>query len=129
MPELICLQQLGSGYIFGLKNTNLSSFQRLIGVQGEDSYQKCGKASYRGVWHKMNRPRRRSLPSWTSWLMTCASKPCSWTVPIPVNKDRRLTSYPRKAKSCTEINSGIRRPPFTLKKQLPFVQEKDRIVE
>jgi hypothetical protein len=35
------MQQLVSGYIFGLKNTNFNSFQRLIGVQDADS---CGKS-------------------------------------------------------------------------------------
>jgi hypothetical protein len=82
-------------------------FQLLIGVQDEDSYQKSGRALLRGVWHKTNRPRRRSLPSWSVWLMTFASKPWSWTVKPYRAQRRRLTGRPRKAKSCTEIKSGV----------------------
>ena len=50
---------------------------------GRVANKKSGRALLRGGWHKENRPRRRSLPSWSVWLMTCASKPCSWTGETP----------------------------------------------
>ncbi|MEL3974780.1 hypothetical protein AAEO50_21365, partial [Rossellomorea oryzaecorticis] len=42
--------------------------------------------------HKTNRTGRRSLPSWPVWLMTCASKPCSWTI-----EERRRLAQLRQA--------------------------------
>ncbi|WP_171910738.1 hypothetical protein [Rossellomorea aquimaris] len=33
----------------------------LIVVEDEDSYQKSGRALKRGVWHKTNRPGKRSF--------------------------------------------------------------------
>ncbi|OAT79652.1 hypothetical protein A6P54_16290 [Bacillus sp. MKU004] len=84
-------------YILYEVNLNSWTIQQLIGVEDEDSYQKSERALLRGVWHKTNRP------SWSVWLMTCASKPCSWPVPIPW----RLPARPRKAKSSTEIHCGI----------------------
>jgi hypothetical protein len=47
--------------------------------RGRSCGTKCKGGSLSPDKHKMNRPGRRSLPSWTIWLMTCASKPWSWT--------------------------------------------------
>jgi hypothetical protein len=92
---------------------DFSSFQRLIGVQDEDS---CGKSSLcetcpatglRGTCHKSIRPRRQRTPSWPNRLMppTSEQSPSAF---LPAGLPRRLTGYPRKAKSCTEIISGIK---------------------
>jgi hypothetical protein len=112
--------QISSGFLLDLLKCVcevFSFFQRLIGVQDEDS---CGKSSLcetcpalglRGTCHKSTRPRRQKTPSWPIRLMSPASEQSpSAFLPAGANATRRLTGYPRKAKSCTEINSGKKSP-------------------